>query len=139
MILEQAVKLYSIYYTDHAIAQAVSCQLLTAVAQICVQISPCGICGGHSGTGTGFSLEFFGFPTYNSTAAPYSVMYHLGYRQWARKRPQFHLDTVSPLCNNKNKVLPRSLPGGARENHAPQSAEPAVCLIFKPRNINQNC
>jgi hypothetical protein len=36
-------------------AQAVSCQPFTTEAWFCIWVSPCGICGGHSGTGTGFS------------------------------------------------------------------------------------
>jgi hypothetical protein len=44
----------------------VSCWHLTAEAQV----SPCGICDGQSGTGTGFFSEFFGFPCqYHSTVA----------------------------------------------------------------------
>jgi hypothetical protein len=39
-------------------AQAVSCRPLTAETRV----GPCGICGGQSGTGTGFFPEYFGFP-----------------------------------------------------------------------------
>jgi hypothetical protein len=43
------------------IAQAVSRRLVTAETWNRAQGSSCGICGRHSGTGTGFS-ESFGFP-----------------------------------------------------------------------------
>jgi hypothetical protein len=39
---------------DHAIAQAVSCRLLTTAARVRARVSSCGICGGRSGTGAGF-------------------------------------------------------------------------------------
>jgi hypothetical protein len=35
-------------------AQAVSRRPLTAEARVRSRVSPCGICGGQSGTGTGF-------------------------------------------------------------------------------------
>jgi hypothetical protein len=38
-----------------AMAQAVSRRPLTAEAWVRSQVSPCGICGGQRGTGTGFS------------------------------------------------------------------------------------
>jgi hypothetical protein len=52
-----------------AMAQVVSRRPLTAEARVRVRVSPCGICGGQSGTGTGFFSEFFGFPLsiYHST------------------------------------------------------------------------
>jgi hypothetical protein len=43
-------------------AQVVSRRLFTAEAWVRFRVSPCGICDGQSGTGTGFSCEFFGFP-----------------------------------------------------------------------------
>jgi hypothetical protein len=39
--------------------QAVSRRPLTAESRVRARVNPCGICGGHSGTGTGFS------PTYS--------------------------------------------------------------------------
>jgi hypothetical protein len=54
-------------------AHAVSRWPLIAEARVRARVNPCGICGGQSGTGTGFFSEFFGFPCkYNSTIAPYS-------------------------------------------------------------------
>jgi hypothetical protein len=48
-------------------AQVVSRQPLTAEAQVRVQVNPCGICGGQSGTGQVFT-EYLGFPCkYHST------------------------------------------------------------------------
>jgi hypothetical protein len=44
-----------------AMSQAVSRRPLTAEARVRPLVSPCGICGGQSGTGTRFSPEYFGF------------------------------------------------------------------------------
>jgi hypothetical protein len=43
-------------------AQAVSRRPLTAEARVRSRIGPCGICGGQSGTGTGYSPSTSVFP-----------------------------------------------------------------------------
>jgi hypothetical protein len=54
-----------------AMAQAVSPRPLTAEARVQSRVSPCGICGGRSGTRTGFSPSTSGFPCqFHSTGAP---------------------------------------------------------------------
>jgi hypothetical protein len=51
-------------------ALVVSRRPLTAEARIRTRVNPCGICGGHSGTGTGFSPSSSVFPCqYHSTVA----------------------------------------------------------------------
>jgi hypothetical protein len=51
-------------------AQAVSRRPLTAEARVRVRVSPCEICGGQSGTGTGLSPNSSVFPCqYHSTVA----------------------------------------------------------------------
>jgi hypothetical protein len=53
-----------------AMAQAVSCQPLTAEAWVHAWVSLCGICEGQGGTGTGFSPSSLVFPCqYHSTMA----------------------------------------------------------------------
>jgi hypothetical protein len=67
------------------ISQAVSRRLLTAKARVCFQGSPYGICGGQSDIETGFYPSLLVSPCqYHLTAAPYSLICHLGDGQWAR-------------------------------------------------------
>ena len=54
-----------------AMAQAVSRRPLTAEARVRSRVCPCGICGGQSGTGTGFSTSTLVFSCqFHSTGAP---------------------------------------------------------------------
>jgi hypothetical protein len=60
-------------------AQVVSRRPQTAEARIRALVSPCKICGGQSGTGTGFSPSYTVSPCqYNSTTAPHAHIYQLG-------------------------------------------------------------
>jgi hypothetical protein len=57
-----------------AMAQAVSRRPPTAEARVRSRVSSCGVCGGQSGTGTGFSPSKSVFPCqFHSTGAPLLV------------------------------------------------------------------
>jgi hypothetical protein len=52
-------------------AQAVNRRPVTTEARVQSRVSPCGICDGQRGTGTGFSLSTLVFPCeFHSTDAP---------------------------------------------------------------------
>jgi hypothetical protein len=57
-------------YPGRAMAQAVSRRPLTTEAPVRARVNPFGICGGQSGTGTGFSPSSLVLPChYHSTVA----------------------------------------------------------------------
>jgi len=59
----------------HTMAQVVSSQPLTMQPWVPFPVSPCGICSGHSGTGTGFSLSTAVFPCqYHWSNTLYSIL-----------------------------------------------------------------
>jgi len=61
-----------------AMAQTVSRQPPTAEARARARVSPCWICGGHIGTGTGFSPSYSQY--HHSTGAPHSYISSSGGR-----------------------------------------------------------
>jgi hypothetical protein len=59
-------------------AQKDSRRPLTAEARVRAQVNPCGICGGQSGIGTGFSPSSSVFPCQYTIPPSLSKLYHLG-------------------------------------------------------------
>jgi hypothetical protein len=62
----------------HAMAQAVSHQPLTTDSWVCGWVSPCGIYGEQSGTGTGFSLSSLVFTNTLPGLHTHTHTHHLG-------------------------------------------------------------
>jgi hypothetical protein len=77
---------------DHAMIQVITCWPVTAEAWVHAQVTPCEICGGQSGIGTGF-------PPWLSI-----LIYHLRDERKARWRLQFR-DIISPHQHAQNKQL----------------------------------
>jgi hypothetical protein len=71
------------FLQGRAMAQAVSRRPLTAEAWFRARVSPCGICGGQSVTGTGFCPSSSIFPV-NIVPPSLSNPCHLGYEQYGR-------------------------------------------------------
>jgi hypothetical protein len=71
--------------------QAVSHRSVTAVARLRIQVSPCVICGGQSGTGSGFSPSTSAFPCqYHAANAPHSSSStHCLYHKDKRAKPEY--------------------------------------------------
>jgi hypothetical protein len=66
-----------------AMTQAVSRRPLTTEVRVRSRVSPCDICRGQSGTGTGFSPEYFGFPL--------SISFHRYSITWKNEKKNYHL------------------------------------------------
>jgi hypothetical protein len=64
--------------------QAVSHQPLTAEAWVPAWVSTCGICGGQTGSGTGFSLSYLVLPVSIIPSWLSTLICHLGDEQQAR-------------------------------------------------------
>jgi hypothetical protein len=76
-------------------AQVVSRWTVTAEARVRTRVSPCAICGGQTGTGTGSSSIYSDFPCqYHSTASP---------RSHTPAWPQFR-DIFSPHRHDHEQV-----------------------------------
>jgi hypothetical protein len=55
---------------DRGVAQAASRRPLTSEARVCSRATPCGVCGGQSGTGTDFSPSSSVFPYQHNSTMP---------------------------------------------------------------------
>jgi hypothetical protein len=64
--------------SGRAMAQVVSRRPFAAEARVRARVNPCGICGGQSGTGTGFSTSSSVFPLSISFHRRSPNSYHLG-------------------------------------------------------------
>jgi hypothetical protein len=61
-----------------AMAQVVGRQPLTTETGVCTRVSPCGICGGQSSTGTGFTLSSGFYPINIIPSWLSKLIYHVG-------------------------------------------------------------
>jgi hypothetical protein len=89
--------------TDRAMGQAFSCLPLTTETWIQFYSIPCGICGGQSGTVTGFSLSAFGFHyqlRFHNT--PYSFIHNRRYVMWAVYSVVQQRNETNNNCNKGN-------------------------------------
>jgi quinol-cytochrome oxidoreductase complex cytochrome b subunit len=73
-----------IFFSGSAIAQAISGRPLKAEARVHARVNPYGICGGQSGTGTGFYPSYLVSPVNIIPPWPFIFIYHLGNKQQSR-------------------------------------------------------
>jgi hypothetical protein len=100
------------YNQSCAIAQAVSRQLPSAVAQV----RSCGICAGRSGTGVHFlPVLQFPLPILIPPTAPYSSSITRSWFNRPNKWPTYWVDSVSPHPKEKNyhTITRATMCGGA--------------------------
>jgi hypothetical protein len=113
-------------------AQAVSRRPLTAETTVRSRVSPYGICGGQSDTGTGFSPSTLVYPCqFHSTGAPLKFK--------SRKKPYHHYHRVAQEALRLRCV--RSICCGAlHPKKIPISiADPQFRFIFKVSFCSERC
>jgi hypothetical protein len=86
-----------------AMAQAVSRRPLTAEAWVRSRVSPCRICGGQNGTGTGFPPDYFCFPL--------SISFHRCSITWKRE------ENWSSFSSSSSQGCTISLKAAVRPKH----------------------
>jgi hypothetical protein len=79
LLLQWYIKI--MYGIGRYMADAVSFRPLTAEVRVCAPVGPCGICGGLSGTGTGFCHSSSGFPVNIIPPSISILIFHLGDEQ----------------------------------------------------------
>jgi hypothetical protein len=109
--------------------QVVSRRPLTAEARVHARVNPCGICGGQSGTGTGFSLSSSIFPCQHIIPASLSKLISSGEYATVSRHPSLGT-RPTPTFRKKNLLL---------ENISVEDSGPVLCCdILRRKRFRVN-